>query len=171
MSRRLQGRLRRAFCTLRGDRVATVCDVWSVNAQLIQPPGTPTKTDSSRRRQVTTEPENRSPGVFTYHNDWARTGQNLSETRPDACHGDTGIISGASRRTSRRRSGLRSAALRARRRHQQRNLSTSSLSRPSTIRSTPSTRTSTSTPRTGRRRSGSSTSCRKEPRQRRTQTT
>ncbi len=60
--------------------LAIVCDVWLVNAQLIQPPGTPTKTDSSRR-QVTTEPENRSPGVFTYHNDWARTGQNLSETR------------------------------------------------------------------------------------------
>ena len=32
------------------------------------------------RRDVTTTPENTTPGVFTYHNDWARTGQNLQET-------------------------------------------------------------------------------------------
>ncbi len=36
---------------------------------------------AAKRRHVGTEPEDRSPGVFTYHNDWARTGQNLAETR------------------------------------------------------------------------------------------
>jgi hypothetical protein len=51
-----------------------------LRAQGIRPPAASPR-DDTKRRQVTTEAEDQSPGVFTYHNDWARTGQNLRETR------------------------------------------------------------------------------------------
>jgi hypothetical protein len=51
----------------------------SLAAQRSRPPDTPSD-GLAARRDVMTEPEDRSPGVFTYHNDWARTGQNLAET-------------------------------------------------------------------------------------------
>ena len=48
------------------------------------------------------------PGVFTHHNDNARTGQNLDETVPDACQTSTPLTFGKLRRT--RLTGLRTAS-------------------------------------------------------------
>ena len=52
---------------------------------------------AAKRRHVGTEPEDRSPGVFTYHNDWARTGQNLVGNTVDARHREPAVTSGGCR--------------------------------------------------------------------------
>ena len=52
-----------------------------VAAQRAAPPNAPLLGVADLRRRVTVNVlEDPSPGVLTYHNDWARTGQNLQET-------------------------------------------------------------------------------------------